>query len=67
VQAEDRVHRIGQRNNVCIHYLLASGTIEEKIAKLIDQKRKVLDSVLDGEKTDITSLLSKLMDVYEQH
>ena len=67
VQAEDRVHRIGQRNNVCIYYLLASGTIEEKIAKLIDQKRKVLDSVLDGEKTDITSLLSKLMDVYEQH
>ena len=65
VQAEDRVHRIGQRNNVCIHYLLASGTIEEKIAKLIDQKRKVLDSVLDGEETDTTSLLSELMNEYE--
>ena len=65
VQAEDRVHRIGQSNNVCIHYLLASGTIEEKIAELIDQKRKVVDSVLDGEETDTKSLLSELMNEYE--
>ena len=65
VQAEDRVHRIGQSNNVCIHYLLASGTIEEKIAELIDRKRKVLDSVLDGEETDTKSLLSELINEYE--
>ena len=65
VQAEDRVHRIGQSNNVCIHYLLASGTIEEKVATLIDHKRKILDSVLDGEETDDRSLLSELMKEYE--
>ncbi len=65
VQAEDRVHRIGQSNNVCIHYLLAAGTIEEKIASLIDRKRKILDAVLDGKDTEDQSLLSELMKEYE--
>lgn len=66
VQAEDRVHRIGQRDSVNIHYLLAVGTIEEKIARLIDHKRKVLDSVLDGSITEEESLLSELMKEYEE-
>ena len=64
-QAEDRCHRIGQKDSVTIHYLLANNTIEEKIAKLIDSKRKVLDAVLDGKKTEGTSLLSELMNEYE--
>ena len=64
-QAEDRVHRIGQKDSVNIHYLLADGTIEEKVAKLIDRKRKVLDSVLDGQKTDDQSLLQQLMEQYQ--
>lgn len=64
VQAEDRCHRIGQKDSVTIHYLLAAGTIEEKIAKLLDAKRKVLDAVLDGEKTAQTSLLAELMKEY---
>lgn len=63
-QAEDRVHRIGQKDSVSIHYLLAEGTIEEDIANLIDRKRKVLDSVLDGQKTDEQSLLQQLMEQY---
>lgn len=65
LQAEDRVHRIGQKESVAIHYLLAQDTIEEKIAHLIDQKRKVLDSVLDGVETDNVSLLSELMNEYK--
>ena len=64
VQAEDRVHRIGQSNNVCINYLLAADTIEERIAELIDSKRKVLDAVLDGKETEDISLLSELMKEY---
>lgn len=64
-QAEDRCHRIGQKDNVMIHYLLAANTIEEKIARLIDKKRKVLDAVLDGVETDSKSLLSELMEEYE--
>ena len=64
-QAEDRVHRIGQKDSVNIHYLLADGTIEEDIARLIDRKRRVLDKVLDGEETNQDSLLSELMNQYE--
>lgn len=64
VQAEDRCHRIGQKDSVTIHFLLAAGTIEEKIAKLLDKKRVVLDAILDGEKTSQESLLAELMNSF---
>lgn len=65
-QCEDRCHRIGQKDSVTIHYLLAAGTIEEKIARLLDGKQLVLDAVLDGKKTDETSLLTALISEYQQ-
>jgi SNF2 family DNA or RNA helicase len=49
---------------VNVYYLLASDTIEEKIAMLLDQKRKVMDAVLDGKITETDSLLSALMNDY---
>lgn len=64
-QAEDRCHRMGQKDAVNIHYLLAEGTIEEKIANLIDSKMKVLDAVLDGKETDSSSLLTELLNNYQ--
>ena len=63
-QAEDRCHRIGQKDCVNIWYLLATGTIEESIAELLDKKRKVLDAVLDGIETSQQSLLSELIKQY---
>jgi SWI/SNF-related matrix-associated actin-dependent regulator of chromatin subfamily A-like protein 1 len=61
VQAEDRCHRIGQRNAVTIYYLFAMNTIEDKTARLIDKKRKILSKVLDGEEVESSSLLSALI------
>ena len=67
VQAEDRLHRIGQKESVTVYYLLADGTIEEKMAKMLDEKRIVLDKILDGEQTETRSLLSELIsDYYKQ-
>jgi len=66
VQAEDRCHRIGQNNNVNIYYLLANGTIEEKIAALLDEKKKVLSQVLDGKEVEESSLLSELIKNYTE-
>lgn len=60
-QAEDRCHRIGQKDSVNIHYLLANGTIESDLAQLLDKKRKVLDSVLDGAVTAEESLLTEII------
>lgn len=31
IQAEDRVHRIGQTNNVNIHYLVAKGSADDHL------------------------------------
>lgn len=64
-QAEDRCHRIGQKNAVNIYYLLAKDTIEREIMALLDSKRKVLDAVLDGKDTDESSLFSALIKKYE--
>ncbi len=47
-QAEDRCHRIGQRDAVCAWYLLAAETIDETMARLIQRKRQVIDAVTDG-------------------
>jgi SNF2 family DNA or RNA helicase len=65
-QAADRIHRIGQKFSVNIYYLLASGTIEEQIAQLLDKKRKVVDAVMDGKEPDQESLLSELIKSYTQ-
>lgn len=65
-QAEDRCHRIGQKDTVNIYYLLGVDTIEEKIAKMLDSKRKILDTVLDGKKTTPESLLSELIKSYDK-
>uniref|UniRef100_H0WJS4 SWI/SNF-related matrix-associated actin-dependent regulator of chromatin subfamily A-like protein 1 n=1 Tax=Otolemur garnettii TaxID=30611 RepID=H0WJS4_OTOGA len=42
IQAEDRVHRIGQTNSVGIHYLVARGTADDYLWPLIQEKIKVL-------------------------
>jgi SNF2 family DNA or RNA helicase len=63
-QVEDRVHRFTQTRGVNIYYGLAENTIEEKIAKLLDTKRKIIDSVIDGIDTEKHSLLLELMKMY---
>jgi SWI/SNF-related matrix-associated actin-dependent regulator of chromatin subfamily A-like protein 1 len=47
-QAEDRCHRVGQRDAVTAWYLLAADTIDETMATLIQRKREIVSAVTDG-------------------
>jgi SWI/SNF-related matrix-associated actin-dependent regulator of chromatin subfamily A-like protein 1 len=51
-QAEDRCHRIGQRDAVTAWYLLAAGTIDETMAELVEAKRGHIAAVTDGRRLD---------------
>jgi SWI/SNF-related matrix-associated actin-dependent regulator of chromatin subfamily A-like protein 1 len=56
-QAEDRCHRIGQRDAVTAWYLLAADTIDETMARLIQRKREIIDAVTDGRELADAGLL----------
>lgn len=47
-QATDRAYRIGQKQNVTVYHLISSHTIEEKILRLHDAKKKLADNFLEG-------------------
>jgi len=64
-QAIDRVHRIGQKNTVNVHYLIAVDTIDEKILNLLSKKQHVVDAVIDGKVTENSSLLQDLINSYK--
>ena len=48
LQCEDRVHRIGQKNDCCITYLVAEGTSDTIIWPMLDRKMAVTTSILDN-------------------
>jgi len=49
-QATDRAWRIGQQRPVVVHRLVSEGTIDERIAEMIERKRSLAESVVgDGE------------------
>jgi superfamily II DNA or RNA helicase len=47
-QATDRAFRIGQTRNVLVHKFVCRGTVEEKIDELIESKRHLSESLLEG-------------------
>lgn len=52
-QAEDRAHRIGQKNSVNIYYMLGHGTVDDQIFQMINSKAMVTTDVTDGCKTSM--------------
>ena len=68
-QASDRAHRLGQENVVEVIKLIAKGTIEEKIIKLQEQKKELIDDIIDGNLSNcgILSSLSyeEIIDLFE--
>ena len=65
-QATDRVHRFGQKKVVQVVRLIATGTIEERINELQEQKREMIDSVIQAGGQSVTSLTKEeLMQLLE--
>jgi len=47
-QATDRAFRIGQQKNVVVHKFITKGSIEEKIDRMLEGKKKLSDDVIAG-------------------
>lgn len=60
-QAEDRLHRIGQKDSVNVYYLLAKNSIDEEIMDLIEQKRVVVTGTTEGEDIKDVKVLNELV------
>jgi len=48
-QAEDRAHRIGSTSTTNVYYPIAVGTIDEMMFKILEKKRKIIDTVIGDE------------------
>ncbi|MFE4664283.1 DEAD/DEAH box helicase [Streptomyces sp. NPDC056716] len=55
-QATDRAYRIGQTRPVQVHRLIAEGTIEDRIADLLERKKELAEAVLGSGEAAFTEL-----------
>lgn len=65
IQAEDRIHRIGQENKVTIVYFDAPGTIDEMLAEVMDRKMETAGFVIDRAALESVSEESVAMEVFD--
>jgi len=64
-QAEARFHRFGQKENVSVTYMIASGRIDEYFTELVERKRAIVAGALDGKEIqwDQQSLMKELAEM----
>lgn len=55
-QATDRAYRIGQKRVVQVHKLLCAGTVEEKVDRMLEQKRDLASKIVGSGEHWITEL-----------
>lgn len=48
LQAEDRLHRIGQKSTVFAYYLMGNGTLDEHVARVLVDKSYEIDAIMDN-------------------
>ena len=54
IQAEDRVHRIGQENGcVNIHYLFGADTLDVLLFRKLNEKQNIVSTTLDNKSKDL--------------
>ncbi len=55
-QATDRVFRIGQRRNVFVHKFVTVGTLEERIDRLIEEKKRMATLIVGTDEAWLSGL-----------
>jgi SNF2 family DNA or RNA helicase len=63
-QAGDRAYRIGQKNPVIVHRLVAKDTIEERILKIQHSKRALLSAAI-GESGSLSLTKDEILGLLE--
>lgn len=48
IQAVDRAHRIGQKNNITVISLLAKDSVDEKMYKIVKKKQDLFEDLMEG-------------------
>lgn len=52
-QAEDRAHRIGQKDSVLIQHLVLEGSLDKRMADVLVEKQEIADRALDRDRADL--------------
>ena len=55
-QATDRTFRIGQKKNVQVYKMVCLGTLEEKIDKMLEDKKELADRIIGAGESWITEM-----------
>ncbi|MFF4121411.1 SNF2-related protein [Streptomyces sp. NPDC001714] len=58
-QATDRAYRIGQTQPVQVHRLVTEGTVEDRIAEMLEAKRALADAILGSGEAALTELTDR--------
>ncbi|MEU6067721.1 DEAD/DEAH box helicase [Streptomyces sp. NPDC047082] len=58
-QATDRAYRIGQTQPVQVHRLVTEGTVEDRIAQMLESKRALADAILGSGESALTELTDR--------
>ncbi|WP_432042402.1 DEAD/DEAH box helicase [Streptomyces cadmiisoli] len=58
-QATDRAYRIGQTQPVQVHRLITEGTVEDRIAEMLEAKRALADAILGTGESALTELTDR--------
>lgn len=68
-QAESRAHRIGQKDSVNCYYLLGRRTIDQKLYRIIEEKKHISNAILGAEdniQTNIVDMMARIFDETEE-
>ena len=73
-QAEDRTHRIGQKAQVQVYYMVCDGTMDEYMRDILKEKQEIADIIVDGavvtpekSKSYFKEFVKRLNVAYKEH